>query len=156
LDDKTKIFNDPVDVYIAATGTNSGDLSQWIYVGWCRDGNSELMAGSLKRKALASGKKHLIGAEYIFRAMGLQTSDAEIGTLEGFIDIDIDIQLVNRLNPLIKYLIQDMSFDVMPDFKFDTESARGLELMASRMARKLSDFFDRLEISLVENEIPVA
>jgi hypothetical protein len=139
---KTNIYFEPVDVYIAAAGTDVEDLDEWQEIGWCRGGSKLESGGDFTRKM--NGFFQHLGAEYIFRAEVLETNTDNITALEAFVNTPVDFLLLSRKAASVKYHLSTFDMTILPEFPFTRRQARLLKLEARRTTEHLSDCFERL------------
>jgi hypothetical protein len=139
---KGNIVAEAVQVYLAAAGTDSGDLTLWTEVGWCEGGQTRLVEESRDTLDM-NGYVLTTNIKYLFRCLALQTNSANLIALDGFDNTHVDIMLLARENTLVKYLYLKMLFSLGPDFSYSKNAASKISVEARRVACKLSDFYSR-------------
>ena len=147
--DKTKIIREAVDVYIAETGesTNSGNESAWTLLGWCGGGSIKLSPQNRNEIDLHDDSKFRLSTDFLFEAMGLETTSAQITALEAFEDLDVDILLVTRADRAECRKLAGMTFIIEPDFVFSEKTPKKIKVEATVTAANLSAFYSEVTVT---------
>jgi len=143
--DKTKIVGFAADVYISAAGADHSDGSaNHTLVGWSEEGSIKLSQGDKFSIELHNATDFDLGGKYSFECMALETDAAKISALEGFLNTDIDIVLINRADKATGDVYASGTLILEPDFQHSLKNVRKMKLMVTFAAKKLTDFFSEL------------
>lgn len=139
--DKTKIFAQAVDVFLAAAGTGTGTPGDWTDVGWCEGGKTKVVTKNRNTVKLHDNSDFKLSNDYAFQATGLETDYTKIQAIEGFEDEQIDILLVRRDDRTKGFKLANFGLIMDPDFAFNPVDPRRIVLEATRAAAKLTDCY---------------
>ena len=142
--DKTKIIREAVDVFIAETGTGTGTAGDWTLLGWCEGGSIKLSPQNRNEIDLHDDSKFRLSTDFLFEAMGLETTSAQITALEAFEDLDVDILLVTRANRANARKLSGMTFIIEPEFVFSEKTPKKIKVEATVTAANLSAFYSEV------------
>ncbi len=142
--DKTKIIREAVDVFVAAAGTTTTTAASWTIVGWCEGGSIKLSPQNRNTTPLHDDTDFRLSTDFLFEAMGLETTTAQITALEAFEDQDVDILLITRADRTKGRKLASFTFVVEPDFVFSDKTPKKIKIEASRTAQNLSAFYSEL------------
>lgn len=138
MNDKSKIFNEPVDVFIAAAGADVSNLGSWLELGYQAEGETRVFVTDSKDINL-KGRDYNIANKYVFTTNALETGKPLLADLEAFRLVDVDILLRSRLDFATAYLLKKFGLIISPDFKYSLRSPKKFKLRAMRTARRFSD-----------------
>ena len=142
--DKTKIIREAVDVFIAETGTGTGTAGDWTLLGWCEGGSIKLSPQNRNEIDLHDDSKFRLSTDFLFEAMGLETTSAQITALEAFEDLDVDILLITRANRANARKLSGMTFIIEPEFVFSEKTPKKIKVEATVTAANLSAFYSEV------------
>lgn len=145
--DRTKIVAQDVDVYISAAGTSHADGSTGhTLVGWCEAESITLTTPEVYSEDLHNMTPHQHALKVEVAAVAMETDDAKIAALEGFINSDIDIVLINRSDRSAGWVISGTGggLTMAPDFKFSLNAANRINLTAAFVGKVFSDMYSAL------------
>jgi hypothetical protein len=145
--DKTKILREAVDIYVAPTGTayaDPGDAADWTLVGWCEGGSVKLTPKNRNTIVLHNDQDMRLSTDFLFEAMGLETTLAQIADLEAFEDADVDFLLILRSDRTKGRLLAGMTFIVEPEFVFSDKTPKKIKVEGTRTAQALSNFYSEV------------
>ncbi len=147
--DKTKIIREAVDVFVADTGsaTTSGNESLWTLIGWCEGGSIKLSPQNRNTTTLHDDTDFRLSTDYLFEAIGLETTTAQITALEAFEDKDVDVMLITRADRTAARILSAFTFIVEPDFVFSDKTPKKIKIEASRTAQNLSEFYSETTVT---------
>jgi hypothetical protein len=142
--DKTKIIRKTVKVYIGAAGADTGTASNFTEVGWCEGGQTKLTEGERSTIPLDDDTDFKLSTKYDMNCVGLETDTAKITALETLEDGEVDILLVERDDLTKAYKLANMQLQMAPNFNYTKKDVNRINLLATRTAAKLTDFFTEL------------
>jgi hypothetical protein len=137
-----------VNIYIADTGTDPEDLGNWYDIGWFRRGSAKLFTSELMQEELTQKQKTL-AKRFIFEVDALETDYANLLAAESYNNVEVDILLVERHNPLKKTVISKFLYYMAAEYPYSLVKARSLKIECHRVARKMGDFLVELERSVM-------
>lgn len=142
--DSANIVRSPVNVYLAPTGADYTDLSQWELVGWCKSGEVRLAGDEKHTIRTGRGVTLELSQKYIFSAQALETTRAQVTALEALLRRKIDILLEDLIRVQVFYLIKNFEMKLAPEFTYDFKSPRKLRIRAQRTAKHFTDLYERI------------
>lgn len=131
---KANIANENVIVYLAEADTDPNNPNLWLEAGWCEGRQTKVTTPTTFYREM-NGFVMTMGKELMFSATCLETDGAKISALDNLASKVIDILLISRANPLLKYLFQGYKLAISPNFKFSILDASRLNLQARRRVR---------------------
>jgi len=141
MGDKTKIFAEAVDVFMAPTGTANTPASGWTIAGFCEGGKTKVSEAGRNTVPLNDDSDFKLNIKYKFEATGLETDLTKIQALEALEADDVDILLVKLDDRTKGYKLTRFTLITIPDLNFNTKEPRRLLLEATRTAKLISDFY---------------
>ena len=124
------------ECYVAASGSDPGDLSTWTALGYLEKGYPKLTQSKLNR--IATNRAAIIaGREYTVEAVTVETTTAQRQALEAFENTLVDVAIESAS---WRVVFSGMSIDVAPDYEYSRNQARKLKFRATREAKNLSAF----------------
>lgn len=131
MGNRGNIVYEPVWIYLAEQGTPDSDLSQWLNLGYCDGGKTRLTVARRFIRVM-NGYDLLLGKEFVFSAVGLETNYAKVQALEILELEKVDILLIDYYDYWIRHHLKGYKLDISPEWPYSPRDARSIEIKAVR------------------------
>lgn len=138
------LIREDVSIYLAETGTSSGNLSSWLDVGWCQGRQTRLDGIGRIQLDTNDGLINL-AKEFEFKAVALQTDRPKLLSLEALVNKPIDILMVSRRRS-VNYKLSAFFLGISPNFVYTIKDVKKFILRAKKKSRELTDLYSELHI----------
>jgi hypothetical protein len=151
--DKTKIIIESGDLYVAPTGTNFEidiDLANWTEVGWCEGGSIKLTVSGRNEIELHNDQKYKLSLDFVFEAIGLETTLQRVSELEALQTENVDFMLITErpyAGAFKGHRFNNFGLSIEPDFVFSSKTPRKLKIEGTRTAKNYSELHEVVNIT---------
>ena len=144
---KANIQNVDVDVWVfdQAAMSNPPLPAEGLDVGWVEDGETKITPENKSTVTVQGGQDIKLSSKYKVEVTGVQTTAAEMASLEAYQDFNqVAFLFVNKADPTKGYLVKNMSFSVDPDFVLTADNVLKLKIEGTAKAKNFTGIYEEV------------